>query len=89
MLTPLPQVQPIQPAPALAPPAVVVTNPAPATKAPTAPVPITCSETPTVSQLVSSESHWGYWDPLGRGTLGNGGPWNWGEGAGDTGGEYW
>ncbi|NWX10977.1 PO6F1 factor, partial [Caloenas nicobarica] len=47
------EVQPIQPAPALAPPAVVVTNPAPATKAAAAPVPITCSETPTVSQLVS------------------------------------
>ncbi|XP_054033455.1 POU domain, class 6, transcription factor 1 [Dryobates pubescens] len=45
------EVQPIQPAPALAPPAGVVPSPAPA-KGP-APVPITCSETPTVSQLVS------------------------------------
>ncbi|NXX41902.1 PO6F1 factor, partial [Tricholaema leucomelas] len=45
------EVQPIQPAPALAPPAVVVPTPAPA-KGPT-PVPITCSETPTVSHLVS------------------------------------
>ncbi|XP_069735072.1 POU domain, class 6, transcription factor 1 isoform X1 [Phaenicophaeus curvirostris] len=46
------EVQPIQPAPALAQPAVVMVNPAPAVKASTAPVPITCSETPTVSQLV-------------------------------------
>ncbi|XP_010010619.1 PREDICTED: POU domain, class 6, transcription factor 1, partial [Nestor notabilis] len=47
-------VQPIQPAPALAQPAVVVPNPAPeAAKASSVPVPITCSETPTVSQLVS------------------------------------
>ncbi|XP_054254662.1 POU domain, class 6, transcription factor 1 [Indicator indicator] len=52
------EVQPIQPAPALAPPAVVVPSPAPA-KGPT-PVPITCSETPTVSQLVSK--------PLGAGS---------------------
>ncbi|KAM9214460.1 POU domain, class 6, transcription factor 1 [Leptosomus discolor] len=47
------EVQPIQPAPALSQPAVVVANPAPAAKASSAPVPITCSETPTVSQLVS------------------------------------
>ncbi|NXQ85701.1 PO6F1 factor, partial [Nyctibius grandis] len=47
------EVQPIQPAPALAQPAVVVANPAPALKASATPVPITCSETPTVSQLVS------------------------------------
>ncbi|XP_075301869.1 POU domain, class 6, transcription factor 1 [Opisthocomus hoazin] len=47
------EVQPIQPAPALAQPAVVVANPAPAVKASPTPVPITCSETPTVSQLVS------------------------------------
>ncbi|KGL91170.1 POU domain, class 6, transcription factor 1, partial [Charadrius vociferus] len=48
------EVQPIQPAPALSQPAVVMANPVPATKASSAPVPITCSETPTVSQLVSS-----------------------------------
>ncbi|XP_031468174.1 POU domain, class 6, transcription factor 1-like, partial [Phasianus colchicus] len=48
-----PQVQPIQPAPALSQPAVVITSPAPAAKATPAPIPITCSETPTVSQLVS------------------------------------
>ncbi|NXK01234.1 PO6F1 factor, partial [Corythaixoides concolor] len=47
------EVQPIQPAPVLSQPAVVMANPAPAAKAPSAPVPITCSETPTVSQLVS------------------------------------
>ncbi|NWT48819.1 PO6F1 factor, partial [Chroicocephalus maculipennis] len=47
------EVQPIQPAPALSQPAVVMANPAPAAKASSAPVPITCSETPTVSQLVS------------------------------------
>nr|XP_025969751.1 POU domain, class 6, transcription factor 1 isoform X2 [Dromaius novaehollandiae] len=47
------EVQPIQPAPALSQPAVVIANPAPAAKATSAPVPITCSETPTVSQLVS------------------------------------
>uniref|UniRef100_A0A8C8AAK1 POU domain protein n=1 Tax=Otus sunia TaxID=257818 RepID=A0A8C8AAK1_9STRI len=47
------EVQPIQPAPALSQPAVVVANPAPAAKASSTPVPITCSETPTVSQLVS------------------------------------
>ncbi|NXS96893.1 PO6F1 factor, partial [Jacana jacana] len=47
------EVQPIQPAPALSQPAVVVANPAPAAKASPVPVPITCSETPTVSQLVS------------------------------------
>ncbi|NWS47284.1 PO6F1 factor, partial [Probosciger aterrimus] len=47
------EVQPIQPAPALAQPAVVIPNPAPAAKASSVPVPITCSETPTVSQLVS------------------------------------
>uniref|UniRef100_A0A8C3J937 POU-specific domain-containing protein n=1 Tax=Calidris pygmaea TaxID=425635 RepID=A0A8C3J937_9CHAR len=47
------EVQPIQPAPALSQPAVVVANPAPVAKASPAPVPITCSETPTVSQLVS------------------------------------
>ncbi|NWI12451.1 PO6F1 factor, partial [Crypturellus soui] len=45
------EVQPIQPA--LPQPAVVIANPAPATKPSAAPVPITCSETPTVSQLVS------------------------------------
>lgn len=57
------QVQPIQPAPALPQPAVVIANPAPAAKAASAPVPITCSETPTVSQLVASESlEGGYWD---------------------------
>uniref|UniRef100_A0A493TX07 POU domain protein n=1 Tax=Anas platyrhynchos platyrhynchos TaxID=8840 RepID=A0A493TX07_ANAPP len=48
-----PRVQPIQPAPALPQPAVVIANPAPAAKAASAPVPITCSETPTVSQLVA------------------------------------
>ncbi|NXW37672.1 PO6F1 factor, partial [Phaetusa simplex] len=47
------EVQPIQPAPALSQPTVVMANPAPAAKASSAPVPITCSETPTVSQLVS------------------------------------
>ncbi|XP_072703521.1 POU domain, class 6, transcription factor 1 isoform X3 [Ciconia boyciana] len=47
------EVQPIQPAPALSQPAVVMANPAPAVKASSTPVPITCSETPTVSQLVS------------------------------------
>uniref|UniRef100_A0A8B9DHG3 POU domain protein n=1 Tax=Anser cygnoides TaxID=8845 RepID=A0A8B9DHG3_ANSCY len=47
------EVQPIQPAPALPQPAVVIANPAPAAKAASAPVPITCSETPTVSQLVA------------------------------------
>ncbi|NXV20580.1 PO6F1 factor, partial [Cepphus grylle] len=47
------EVQPIQPAPALSQPTVVVAKPAPAAKASSAPVPITCSETPTVSQLVS------------------------------------
>ncbi|XP_009880730.1 PREDICTED: POU domain, class 6, transcription factor 1 [Charadrius vociferus] len=50
------EVQPIQPAPALSQPAVVMANPVPATKASSAPVPITCSETPTVSQLVSRAS---------------------------------
>ncbi|NXW11662.1 PO6F1 factor, partial [Fregetta grallaria] len=47
------EVQPIQPAPALSQPAVVMANPAPPAKASPVPVPITCSETPTVSQLVS------------------------------------
>ncbi|KAM6233464.1 POU domain, class 6, transcription factor 1 isoform 1-T2 [Porphyrio hochstetteri] len=47
------EVQPIQPAPALSQPTVVVANPAPAAKASSVPVPITCAETPTVSQLVS------------------------------------
>ncbi|XP_052558827.1 POU domain, class 6, transcription factor 1 isoform X2 [Tympanuchus pallidicinctus] len=47
------EVQPIQPAPALSQPAVVIASPAPAAKATAAPIPITCSETPTVSQLVS------------------------------------
>ncbi|NWI44517.1 PO6F1 factor, partial [Picathartes gymnocephalus] len=42
------EVQPIQPAPA-----GVGTSPAPAAKVSPSPVPITCSETPTVSQLVS------------------------------------
>lgn len=46
-----PQVQPIQPAPA-----GVGASPAPVAKVSPSPVPITCSETPTVSQLVSSES---------------------------------
>uniref|UniRef100_A0A8C3S9X7 POU class 6 homeobox 1 n=1 Tax=Chelydra serpentina TaxID=8475 RepID=A0A8C3S9X7_CHESE len=49
------EVQPIQPAPALPQPAVVIATPAPAAKPSSAPVPITCSETPTVSQLVSSK----------------------------------
>ncbi|XP_060108673.1 POU domain, class 6, transcription factor 1 [Heteronotia binoei] len=47
------EVQPIQPAPTLTQPAVVIASPPPATKLASAPVPITCSETPTVSQLVS------------------------------------
>ncbi|NXF41550.1 PO6F1 factor, partial [Nyctibius bracteatus] len=72
------EVQPIQPAPALSQPAVVVANPAAAPKASATPVPITCSETPTVSQLVSSESQrgllggcWGLGSPgMGRGCWG-------------------
>ncbi|XP_051016318.1 POU domain, class 6, transcription factor 1 isoform X2 [Acomys russatus] len=48
------EAQPIQPTPAVPQPAVILTSPAPALKPPaSAPVPITCSETPTVSQLVS------------------------------------
>ncbi|XP_060244584.1 POU domain, class 6, transcription factor 1 isoform X2 [Meriones unguiculatus] len=48
------EVQPIQPTPAVPPPTVLLTSPAPALKpAASAPIPITCSETPTVSQLVS------------------------------------
>ncbi|XP_074181777.1 POU domain, class 6, transcription factor 1 isoform X4 [Rhinolophus sinicus] len=48
------EVQPIQPTPVVPPPAVVITSPAPAAKpSASAPIPITCSETPTVSQLVS------------------------------------
>uniref|UniRef100_A0ABK0L1C2 POU domain protein n=1 Tax=Rattus norvegicus TaxID=10116 RepID=A0ABK0L1C2_RAT len=48
------KVQPIQPTQAVPPPAVILTSPAPALKpSASAPIPITCSETPTVSQLVS------------------------------------
>ncbi|KAF7473410.1 Hypothetical predicted protein [Marmota monax] len=48
------EVQPIQPTPAVPQPAVVIASPAPAVKpSASAPIPITCSETPTVSQLVS------------------------------------
>ncbi|KAL1767394.1 POU domain, class 6, transcription factor 1 isoform X1 [Sigmodon hispidus] len=48
------EVQPIQPTPAVAQPAVVISSPAPGVKpAASTPIPITCSETPTVSQLVS------------------------------------
>ncbi|XP_036063977.1 POU domain, class 6, transcription factor 1 [Onychomys torridus] len=48
------EVQPIQPTPAAPQPAMVVTSPAPGAKPlASAPIPITCSETPTVSQLVS------------------------------------
>nr|XP_045379488.1 POU domain, class 6, transcription factor 1 isoform X2 [Camelus bactrianus] len=48
------EVQPIQPTPAVPQPAVVIASPAPAAKpSASAPIPITCSETPTVSQLVS------------------------------------
>ncbi|KAL8163922.1 UNVERIFIED_CONTAM: hypothetical protein K2H54_041019 [Gekko kuhli] len=47
------EVQPIQHAPTLTQPAVVIASPPPATKLASLPVPITCSETPTVSQLVS------------------------------------
>ncbi|XP_059103555.1 POU domain, class 6, transcription factor 1 isoform X3 [Peromyscus eremicus] len=48
------EVQPIQPTPAVPQPAVVVTSPASGIKpSASAPIPITCSETPTVSQLVS------------------------------------
>ncbi|XP_073939479.1 POU domain, class 6, transcription factor 1 isoform X5 [Castor canadensis] len=48
------EVQPIQPTPAGPQPAVVIASPAPAVKpSASAPIPITCSETPTVSQLVS------------------------------------
>ncbi|KAF5928513.1 hypothetical protein HPG69_015119 [Diceros bicornis minor] len=50
------EVQPIQPTPAVPQPAVVIASPAPAAKpSASAPIPITCSETPTVSQLVSSK----------------------------------
>ncbi|XP_037703218.1 POU domain, class 6, transcription factor 1 isoform X2 [Choloepus didactylus] len=49
------EVQPIQPTPAVPQPAVVIASTAPATKpSASAPIPITCSETPTISQLVSS-----------------------------------
>uniref|UniRef100_A0A803TGH7 POU domain protein n=1 Tax=Anolis carolinensis TaxID=28377 RepID=A0A803TGH7_ANOCA len=47
------QVQPIQPAPPLSQPTVVIASPPPAAKLASTPVPISCSETPTVSQLVS------------------------------------
>ncbi|TKC52627.1 hypothetical protein EI555_004481, partial [Monodon monoceros] len=48
------EVQPIQPPAAMPQPAVVIASAAPAAKpAASAPIPITCSETPTVSQLVS------------------------------------
>ncbi|XP_039187885.1 POU domain, class 6, transcription factor 1 [Crotalus tigris] len=47
------EVQPIQPAPALSQPTVVIASPPPASKLASTPVPIICSETPTVSQLVS------------------------------------
>ncbi|XP_005869307.1 PREDICTED: POU domain, class 6, transcription factor 1 isoform X1 [Myotis brandtii] len=48
------EVQPIQPTPAMPPPTVVIASPGPAAKpSASAPIPITCSETPTVSQLVS------------------------------------
>ncbi|XP_036886782.1 POU domain, class 6, transcription factor 1 [Sturnira hondurensis] len=48
------EVQPIQPTPAVPSPAVVIASPAPVAKpSASAPIPITCSETPTVSQLVS------------------------------------
>ncbi|KAJ7317764.1 hypothetical protein JRQ81_003926, partial [Phrynocephalus forsythii] len=47
------EVQPIQPAPTVPQPAVVIASPTPTAKIASAPVPITCSETPTVSQLVS------------------------------------
>ncbi|XP_075816794.1 POU domain, class 6, transcription factor 1 isoform X4 [Microtus pennsylvanicus] len=48
------EVQPIQPTPAVPQPAVVITSPASGVKpSASAPIPITCSETPTVSQLVS------------------------------------
>ncbi|XP_055976204.1 POU domain, class 6, transcription factor 1 [Sorex fumeus] len=48
------EVQPIQPTPAVPQPAVVIASPAPAPKpSASTPIPITCSETPTVSQLVS------------------------------------
>ncbi|XP_049639607.1 POU domain, class 6, transcription factor 1 [Suncus etruscus] len=48
------EVQPIQPTPTVPQPAMVIASPAPASKpCASAPIPITCSETPTVSQLVS------------------------------------
>ncbi|XP_045143160.1 POU domain, class 6, transcription factor 1 [Echinops telfairi] len=48
------EVQPIQPTPAVQQPTVVIASPAPVAKpSASAPIPITCSETPTVSQLVS------------------------------------
>ncbi|XP_029325965.1 POU domain, class 6, transcription factor 1 isoform X3 [Mus caroli] len=48
------EVQPIQPTQAVPQPAVILSSPTPALKpSAAAPIPITCSETPTVSQLVS------------------------------------
>ncbi|KAM9673085.1 POU domain, class 6, transcription factor 1 isoform 3-T3 [Trichechus inunguis] len=48
------EVQPIQPTPGVPQPTVVIASPAPTAKpSACAPIPITCSETPTVSQLVS------------------------------------
>ncbi|KAM9229063.1 POU domain, class 6, transcription factor 1 isoform 2-T2 [Dugong dugon] len=48
------EVQPIQPMPGVPQPTVVIASPAPTAKpSASAPIPITCSETPTVSQLVS------------------------------------
>ncbi|NXO45986.1 PO6F1 factor, partial [Locustella ochotensis] len=58
----LPQVQPIQPAPA-----GVGTSPTPVAKVSPSPVPITCSETPTVSQLVSRQGHPGMGQAQGQG----------------------
>ncbi|XP_064408562.1 POU domain, class 6, transcription factor 1 isoform X2 [Latimeria chalumnae] len=45
--------QPIQPAPAVSQPSVVIATSTPATMSAPVPVPITCADTPTVSQLVS------------------------------------
>uniref|UniRef100_H3AZ14 POU class 6 homeobox 1 n=1 Tax=Latimeria chalumnae TaxID=7897 RepID=H3AZ14_LATCH len=44
---------PIQPAPAVSQPSVVIATSTPATMSAPVPVPITCADTPTVSQLVS------------------------------------
>nr|XP_033795644.1 POU domain, class 6, transcription factor 1 isoform X3 [Geotrypetes seraphini] len=47
------QMPPIEPAPAISQPAVVLASPTPVPASPPSPVPLPCSETPTVGQLVS------------------------------------